>query len=468
MGKKKGSSSPLSRIAFKAFCDQLNQAVRSQNASASFACGGTIPIKGTEAAKLTSGTEKATKGKPGSASSPVNIFWDCKDGSRGGKLTLPLDGSKDDSNAKLCGFVADCEPAGFGRGQEAVMDPTYRKAGKLDTDHFMTSFHPADFGIIGNVEQVLCTNWSCRRIRLELYKLNVYSGPSGLFQSHVDTPRSKCQIGSLVVCLPSPFKGGNLIVRHEGREIDFDWEQRSADTIQWAAFYSDCEHEIKTITEGERITVTYNLYVTDEPMNTLPPSGPIFDPKTLPLYQDFKNVLQIPGFLKTGGTLGSFCTHAYPHTADDAYTLLPRGLKGADLVLYSVLKAFGIKVKVLPVIIQKDFSPNNSDSDDEYYEYARLDGKVYIGSYLTPRFSANNFEDDPLSKVLDEYWPEQTFEKPITWITHPSPCTSQEAMSYLAYGNEPSVHEVYSYAAIVAIIPPWTERQEIVQQARNN
>lgn len=90
-----------------------------------------------------------------------------------------------------------------------------------------------------------------------------------------------------------------MIVRHEGRETDFDWEHQSADTIQWAAFYSDCEHEIKTITEGERITLTYNLYVTHDPMNALPPSGPILDPKTLPLYQDLKSVLQIPGFLKT-------------------------------------------------------------------------------------------------------------------------------------------------------------------------
>lgn len=32
----------------------------------------------------------------------------------------------------------------------------------------------------------------------------------------------------------------------------------------------------------------------------------------------------------------------------------------------------------------------------------------------------------------------------------------------MTYGNEPSVDEVYSYAAIVAIIPPWTKRQEIV------
>ena len=41
----------------------------------------------------------------------------------------------------------------------------------------------------------------------ELYKLNVYSGPSGMFKPHIDTPRGCTQFGSLVVCLPTEFKG---------------------------------------------------------------------------------------------------------------------------------------------------------------------------------------------------------------------------------------------------------------------
>jgi hypothetical protein len=57
----------------------------------------------------------------------------------------------------------------------------------------------------------------------ELYKLNVsfvptnvlsngadvwkiYSGPSGRFRKHVDTPRGATQFGSLVVCLPYPHQ----------------------------------------------------------------------------------------------------------------------------------------------------------------------------------------------------------------------------------------------------------------------
>ncbi|KAL2008230.1 hypothetical protein VTN00DRAFT_8212 [Thermoascus crustaceus] len=113
----------------------------------------------------------------------------------------------------------------------------------------------------------------------------VCSGPSGLFRTHVDTPRSANQIGSLVVCLPSQFKGGDLIVRHNGLEVNFDWRVESASTIQWAALYDDCEREIETITEGDRITLTYDLCVT-EPVAGAISHNPVVEPKTLPLYED--------------------------------------------------------------------------------------------------------------------------------------------------------------------------------------
>lgn len=49
-----------------------------------------------------------------------------------------------------------------------------------------------------------------RGLRAELYKLNIYSGPSGKFKAHVDTPRSEHQIGSLVVSLPTTFEGKSV------------------------------------------------------------------------------------------------------------------------------------------------------------------------------------------------------------------------------------------------------------------
>ncbi|KAJ5381350.1 Oxoglutarate/iron-dependent dioxygenase [Penicillium cataractarum] len=507
--------SSLSRIAFKTVCSQLEKSLSNEKASASFACGGTIPVKCTHAANLRSSTaeEVPETGERLKSSGPVNIFWELNDASTARKLTLPLSTSVETNDSsssmtRLGQLVADCEPAPFGRNQETVLDTQYRKAGKLETHQFATTFHPADFGIIERVEQVLLPSLQklmqqfleIRRLEVELYKLNVYSGPSGLFKSHVDTPRSKNQIGSLVVCLPSPFKGGSLIVRHGGREVKFGWEHQSADTIQWAAFYSDCEHEITMVNQGERITLTYNLYAVTELLDKADRVSAIIDPKSFPLYRDFKNLLEMPGFMKTGGVLGAFCSHAYPHATSDASILLPRGLKGADLVFYSALHALGVEVDVLPVMLGHGYKntkddwwdsdegkepdhDTNSDDDDEDgdngrkkrrrknkknqdsngpLEYLDPGKKVRVGKCLNSYVAAEMYEEEPFSEILNENWPTRCYEKPITWVTAPRPENIRAAMTYMAYGNEASQAEVYSYAAIIAVIPPWTERQKLL------
>ncbi|KAJ5532050.1 hypothetical protein N7494_008602 [Penicillium frequentans] len=492
-GSNKEAKSFLSKDKFRKVCSQLEKTIVDEKNSSAFVCGGTIPIK-DEAAKL-----KNQIPKP---SNPVTIFWESKDGSHAKKLVLPLKDPNDDSLRQL---VADCEPASFGKGQEDVMDPEYRKAGKLEPSQFATSFHFMDFGLQEIIENILAPpldlekKVASRRIETELYKLNVYSGPSGLFQKHVDTPRSKTQIGSLVVCLPSAFKGGNLIVRHNGKEIDFDWEHQSADVIQWAALYSDCEHEIKTITEGERITLTYNLYIA-EPLEADAPIS-LIDAKRLALYEELKSILQNPGFMPKGGVLGIFCSHAYPHTASNVETLLPRGLKGADKTVYAALRSLGIKVDVLPVVIDdEDSYTYEVDEEDEefvgsvgaiteeykkekaekkakkeaekreaekspersaeYLEYKHLGRRVHVGAKLQPHIVADSNkleEEGGLLATIKTSWPRSEYSRPITWIANPQ--HQELAMSYMAYGNEYSQQTVYSYAAIMAVIPPYTERQ---------
>jgi hypothetical protein len=113
-------------------------------------------------------------------------------------------------------LVQDCEPATFGFDGKDVLDEKIRKAGKLEACDFSTNFNPYDYGIVDAVSQELLpgimragkqpavVRWG---VVAELYKLNVYSGPSGMFKPHVDTPRGRTQFGSLVICLPTKFEG---------------------------------------------------------------------------------------------------------------------------------------------------------------------------------------------------------------------------------------------------------------------
>lgn len=90
-------------------------------------------------------------------------------------------------------------------------------------------------------------------------------------------------------------------MRHQGQKVKFDWSQQSKITVQWAAFYSDCEHEIETVTEGHRITLTYNLYASESTgVGQSVPASLILDPKSLPLHGFLKDVLMKPDFLRMG------------------------------------------------------------------------------------------------------------------------------------------------------------------------
>ncbi|GMG09637.1 unnamed protein product [Aspergillus oryzae] len=294
---------PETQDSFLNSCLQLKTFIEGERTTASYTCGGCIPI-----IQATGPLDKHPRG-----SGPVNIFWSIGNSSAR-RVSLPLRADAEDASpAVLQHLITSCEPASFGRGQEDVMDLSYRRAGKLDPKNFATSFHPATFGIIETIEKVLlpgivgetANRLRSRKIYAELYKMNV------------------------------------------SREVNFDWAPGSETTIQWAAFYSDCEHEIKTVTEGDRITLTYNLYVSDGADSVL---HSIMDPKSLPLYGWVKDLLMKPGFLDDGGVLDIFCSHAYPHSSSSTTHDLPRGFKGFDVVLYSIFQSLGLHVQVLPVL----------------------------------------------------------------------------------------------------------------------
>lgn len=73
-------------------------------------------------------------------------------------------------------LVAACDPATFGRGSEDVYDETYRKAVKMDASNFAVHLDLAGFDLIQIIEdRLLQPETENKRIKAELYKLNVYS-----------------------------------------------------------------------------------------------------------------------------------------------------------------------------------------------------------------------------------------------------------------------------------------------------
>lgn len=201
----------------------------------------------------------------------------------------------------------------------------------------------------------------------------------------MDTPRSRDQLGSLVISLPADHEGGQLAVRNAGRESLFDWsnsanQKDSTPSIKWAAFYSDCEHEVLEVTSGHRITLTYNLYVT-RGLGHLAGAASTLDATTLPLYKTLQTALKQKSFFPKGHVIAVWLTHAYAHTSKHN-NFLPDSLKGADMSLYESALALNLRCEVVPVIPDGGYDYEYGDKVDifEPNHFGSLTtGEIYEG-----------------------------------------------------------------------------------------
>jgi hypothetical protein len=223
-----------------------------------------------------------------------------------------------------------------------------------------------------------------------------------------------------------PHAGGALLVTHRGHTNTFDWSSAStADSetstspaqIKWAAFYSDCSHEVQPVVTGHRVTLTYNLYVSPHSVGSLFTLPPSVDAASYPLSAGAREMLSQNGFMPEGGTLGFYCTHQYAHATStkaecnhqfgdtaDFEQLMPYALKGVDAMLFQTFASLGVNVTVKPVIDSELFEDFYEDvwigDEEDAFEGETEDQKmVRVGEMgLIPRvgkkFWALQFEEN--------------------------------------------------------------------------
>jgi len=97
------------------------------------------------------------------------------------------------------------------------------------------------------------------KLAAHLYKLLVYEKGS-FFLPHRDGEKLDGMVATLVIALPSPHTGGELVVSHEGRRHEIALAGAAAGhELSYAAFYADCEHEVRSVKDGYRLCLSYNL-----------------------------------------------------------------------------------------------------------------------------------------------------------------------------------------------------------------
>ena len=157
-------------------------------------------------------------------------------------------------------IIKHAHKAPFGKGSETVLDTTIRSAWEINANEI--TFNNSDWDkFITDIAEKIKPGLGLdgRSVAANLYKLLIYER-GDFFVPHRDSEKEKGMFGTLIVGLPSKHTGGELIVKFDGKEETIDFSSHADQyKIPFAAFYADCEHEIRPITSGYRVCLVYNL-----------------------------------------------------------------------------------------------------------------------------------------------------------------------------------------------------------------
>jgi hypothetical protein len=211
----------------------------------------------------------------------------------------------------------------------------------------------------------LISNFFGRPIRAELYKLNSYAA-GGFSGAHRDTPKTEGYLGTLIVCLPSKFTGGN---KPRKEEATFNWAEKlssstfsespgAAAVVQWAFSCTDeYEHSVEPVKSGFQFTLTYHIFAA-KPWASDLLTNALYDSTTLPynFYHDLKRCLADPEFLPEGGTVAFVLMQPYYDLFDiqNFEKQFHNYLRGSDALFYSIAILLGLKVEVRTVYEMSD------------------------------------------------------------------------------------------------------------------
>ena len=166
--------------------------------------------------------------------------------------------------AQVQALIAGADRAPYGRGEETVVDRSVRDCWQIAPGELTIggrTWAETFRDILGRTADGL----GCPKdaVTAALYKLLIYE-PGGFFAPHRDTEKADGMVATLVISLPVAGTGGDLIIRHQGRETVVDMRTDEPSELVYAAFYADCEHEILPVTVGHRVCLVYNLMLQDE------------------------------------------------------------------------------------------------------------------------------------------------------------------------------------------------------------
>ncbi len=328
-------------------------------------------------------------------------------------------------------LVAIAEAAPYGRGDETVVDRDVRRTWQVDSAkvriggrHWEKTLGElvADVGLGLGVSGPLAADF---------YKLLVYDAGS-FFAEHRDTEKVPGMFATMVLVLPSIHAGGELVVKHAGREATLDLHPEDPSEIGFAGFYADCVHEVRPVTTGFRVTLVYNLRFVD---GSRPLTAPDYRGEQARVAEALRNWASAED---EPDKLILPLEHAYT-PAELSFSALKGADAGAASVLVKAAPEADCDLHLALVSIEESGSAEHTgyygrgrsrrDEEDEEFEVAEVfDRALILSEWRRPDGGEAGFDDFPFAE--DELCPPDAFEDLAPDEEHFHEATGNEGASF--------------------------------------
>ncbi|KAI0334097.1 hypothetical protein GY45DRAFT_1243621, partial [Cubamyces sp. BRFM 1775] len=245
-----------------------------------------------------------------------------------GTIGLPL------STRDAAAIRAHAEQAPFGKGDTTITDKSDRHMWEIDAKEIRFE-NPAWTTFLDNTVREACqalgVDAQASKPFCEPYKLLLYETGSH-FLPHVDTEQVNGMFATMVIVLPSKFTGGAVQVKHGNLTQVYDCSADSLNETTVFAWYTDVEHEVKAITSGYRLALSFNL------MHTTNSLRPMLSISNLParLRRVLSSWHRGKSNLDAPAKIIYLLSHKYSHA-----NLSGSALKGVDAYLVAALDNVG-------------------------------------------------------------------------------------------------------------------------------
>ncbi|KAF8908585.1 hypothetical protein CPB84DRAFT_1767012 [Gymnopilus junonius] len=202
-----------------------------------------------------------------------------------GFVGLPLS----DRDAKCIVSCATLAP--FGHGERTLVDKIVRDTWEIEPARVTFANPHWEPYIKSTVVHEVCKSLGVaignHPPKMELHKLLLYEKGSH-FLPHQDTQKAERMFATVVIILPSPYAGGEVVVSHASTTKTIDFASNSLLSTAILAWYTDVKHAVKEVIAGYRLALSYNL-IHDEPSSSTPRYGlPDLDEAVVPLRRILK------------------------------------------------------------------------------------------------------------------------------------------------------------------------------------